>query len=135
VVDRETRDQSVIADFRATNGRMSDGRPILLLTVTGRKSSRPILKPLVYLPDGDRLLIFASKGGAPTHPDWYLNLVANPVVTVEVGDERYQARATPLTGAERDRLYARQVSAMPNFGEYQARTTRVIPVVALERVT
>lgn len=133
-MDRETRDQSVIADFRATNGRMTEGRPILLLTVKGRKSGREILKPLVYLADGERRLIFASKGGAPSHPEWYLNLVANPEVTVEVGEEKYRARATTLTGEERDRLYARQVAAMPNFGDYQAKTTRVIPVVALERI-
>ena len=133
-MDRETRDQSVIADFRATNGRMTEGRPILLLTVKGRKSGREILKPLVYLADGDRRLIFASKGGAPSHPEWYLNLVANPEVTVEVGEEKYRARATTLTGEERDRLYARQVAAMPNFGDYQAKTSRQIPVVALERI-
>lgn len=134
-MDRETRDRGVIEEFRATNGQMNDGRPIVLITVTGRKTGRRILKPLVYLRDGDRLVIFGTKGGSPTHPEWYLNLAANPVVTVEVGDQRYEARAVTLSGDERDRLWARQVAAMPNFGDYQARTTRQIPVVALEGVT
>src|SRR6266571_4545876 len=83
--------------------------------------------------DCNRQLVFASKGGAPTHPDWYHNLVAHPQVTVEVGTETYDATATVLTGEERDRLYARQAELYPQFGEYQKRTTRKIPVIALER--
>src|SRR3954468_7695989 len=111
VSERESRDRGVIEEFRANRGKVGgpfEGRPVLLVTVTGAKSGRRITKPLVYLPDGDRLLIFASKGGAPTHPAWYHNLVANPVVTVEVGDETYEVRASPLTGPERDQLYAKQ---------------------------
>jgi len=133
-VDRETRDRGVVEEFRATNGKMNDGRPVVLITVTGRKTGRRILKPLVYLRDGDRLVIFGTKGGSPTHPEWYLNLAANPVITVEVGNEKYEARATTLTGEERDELWAKQVAAMPPFGDFQARTTRQIPVVRLERL-
>jgi deazaflavin-dependent oxidoreductase (nitroreductase family) len=88
---------------------------------------------MVYTRDVDRLFVYASKGGAPTHPDWYLNLVADPNVVVEVGAERYDAIATPLEGEERDREFAQQVERRPQFGEYQQQTTRVIPVVALRR--
>jgi deazaflavin-dependent oxidoreductase (nitroreductase family) len=88
----------------------------------------------MYLPDGDRLLVFASKGGSPTNPDWYHNLVANPKASVEVGTERYDVNATVLTGEERDRFYAQQAELYPGFADYQAKTTRTIPVVALERV-
>ena len=84
--------------------------------------------------DGDRLLVFASKAGAPTNPDWYHNLVANPTATVDVGDESFTVKATVLTGAERDRLYAKQAELYPGFAEYQEKTTRTIPVVALERI-
>jgi deazaflavin-dependent oxidoreductase (nitroreductase family) len=87
----------------------------------------------MYLRDGDRLLVFASKGGAPTNPDWYYNLLAHPEVTVEVGPETYAATATVLSGEERDRLFAKQAGLYPQFGEYQAKTTRQIPVIALER--
>jgi deazaflavin-dependent oxidoreductase (nitroreductase family) len=132
-----TRNQGVIAEFRASRdapGGPSGGRPLLLLTTTGARTGQRRTTPLVYLKDGERLLIFASKGGAPAHPDWYHNLVANPRVTVEVGQETYEAEATVLSGEERDRLYAQQVAAMPNFGEYQQKTRRTIPVVALARV-
>ena len=88
---------------------------------------------MMYLADGNRLLVFASKRGAPTNPDWYHNLVAHPEVTIEVGTETYEATATVLKGEERDRLYARQAELYPQFGEYQANTTRKIPVIALER--
>ena len=89
---------------------------------------------MVFTRDGDRLLVYASKGGAPTHPDWYLNLVAQPHVVVEVGPERYDAIATPLEGEERDRQFAAQAARVPTFGEYQENTGgRVIPVVALTR--
>jgi deazaflavin-dependent oxidoreductase (nitroreductase family) len=134
--DMKAFNDALIQEFRANNGKVSgrfEGRPVLLLTTTGAKSGRKYILPLVYLPDGDRLLIFASKAGSPTHPDWYHNLVANPTVTVEVGSETYDATATTITGEERDRLYQRQVDAMPMFGEYQQKTSRVIPVIALER--
>ena len=110
-------DAAIIEEFRANAGRLGgswEGRDLLLLTTTGRKSGRPHTKPMVYTRDGDRLLVYASKGGAPSHPDWYLNLAADPLVVVEVGPDRYDAIATPLEGEERDR-----------------ETSRVIPVVAL----
>jgi deazaflavin-dependent oxidoreductase (nitroreductase family) len=104
-----------------------EGRDLLLLTTTGRKSGRSHTTPMVYTRDVDRLLVYASKGGAPKHPDWYLNLVADAHVVVEVGSERYDAIATPLEGEERDREFAQQVERRPQFGEYQQQTTRVIP--------
>ena len=90
--------------------------------------------PVVYATDGDRLLVFASKAGAPTNPAWYHNLVANPTVTLEVGSETFAARATVLAGEERDGLFAEQARRNRGFAEYQAKTSRVIPVVALERI-
>jgi deazaflavin-dependent oxidoreductase (nitroreductase family) len=129
---------SLIEEFRANGGKVGGrfaGRPVLLLTTTGARSGRRITTPLVYLPDGDRIVIFASKAGSPKHPDWYHNLVANPKVAVEVGTEAYEANAVVITGEERDRLFAKQVEAAPAFGEYQEKTTRIIPVVELERMS
>jgi deazaflavin-dependent oxidoreductase (nitroreductase family) len=126
----------IIEEFRANEGRVGgsfQGAPMLLLTTTGRRTGERRTNPMMYLADGDRLLVFASKGGAPTNPDWYHNLAANPEVTVEVGTESYQAHATALQGDERDRLYAEQSSRYPGFAEYQRNTSRVIPVVALVR--
>ena len=128
--------RQTIEAFHANGGKVGgvwEGKPLLLLTTTGAKSGQRRTNPLAYLADGDRLLIFASKRGAPTHPDWYHNLIAHPEVTVEVGTETYEATATVLTGEERDRLYAKQAALYPQFGEYQANTTRKIPVIALER--
>jgi deazaflavin-dependent oxidoreductase (nitroreductase family) len=131
----------VIEEFRANGGRVGGafaGRPMVLLTIRGRRSGKERTTPLVYLPDprpdGDRIVVFASKAGAPENPDWFENLVANPDVTVEVGTERYPARAEVVTGPERDELFARQAAVSPQFAEYQARTERVIPVVVLRRV-
>jgi deazaflavin-dependent oxidoreductase (nitroreductase family) len=126
----------IIEEFRANQGRVGgrwEGRDLLLLTTRGRKSGRAHTTPVAFTRDGDRLLVYASKGGAPTHPDWYLNLLADPHVVVEAGSERYDAIAAPLTGEERDRLFAEQAARFPAFAEYQAGTTRVIPVVALTR--
>lgn len=106
---------------------------MLLLHTTGAKSGKERVNPMMYLADGDRILVFASKGGADTHPDWYHNLVANPKVEVELGTERFAATATALHGEERDRFYAEHAKRYPGFKEYQERTSRVIPVVALER--
>src|SRR5437764_13461018 len=136
MADRNDWNRQTIEAFRANGGKvggMWEGRPLLLLTTTGAKSGRRYTKPTMYLRDGDRLLVFASKGGAPTNPDWYNNLVAHPEVTVEVGGETLDANATVLTGEERDRLYAKQAELFPQFGEYQTKTSRKIPVVALER--
>ena len=88
---------------------------------------------MMYLADGARLYVFATKAGAPTNPDWYHNLLAHPQVTVEVGEERFDVTASVLTGAERDEIYQRQAALFPGFAEYQANTTRTIPVIALDR--
>ena len=128
--------RAIIEEFRANGGRVGgswEGRDLLLLTTTGRKSGREHTTPVVYTRDGDRLLVYASKAGAPKHPDWFLNLVADPHVVVEVGEERFDARATPLEGAERDRAFAEQAARVEAFADYQAKTDRVIPVVALTR--
>lgn len=129
--------QAIIEEFRANGGKVGgqfEGAPLLLLTTTGAKTGRRLTSPLMYNTDGDRLLIFASKGGAPTNPAWYHNLVANPRVTLEVGTETFDAMATVLHGEERDRLFQRHAEQFPGFAEYQANTTRTIPVIALERV-
>ena len=136
MADMKDWNRQLMEEFRANGGKvggMWEGRPLLLLTTTGAKSGRRYTTPTMYLPDGDRLLVFASKGGTPTNPDWYHNLVAHPEVTVEVGGETFDADATVLTGEERDRLYAKQAELFPQFGEYQTKTSRKIPVVALER--
>ena len=127
--------QRIIDEFRANGGKVGgpfEGAPMLLLTTTGAKSGQRRTTPLVYLADGDRMLIFATYGGGPTNPDWYHNLLAHPQASVEVGTETLDVRATVVTGAERDRLYAKQVQARPAFAEYETKTTRTIPVVALE---
>lgn len=127
----------VIEEFRSHEGRVGgnfEGAPLLLLTTKGRKSGADRTNPMMYLADGDRLLVFASKAGAPTNPDWYWNLLDEPMVTVEVGTEKYQARAEPVVGEERDRLYAEQARRYPGFAEYEEKTDRVIPVVALVRI-
>jgi deazaflavin-dependent oxidoreductase (nitroreductase family) len=129
--------EGVIEDFRAHHGQMTKGpftgRSLLLLTTRGAKSGRERTNPLAYTRDGDRIFVIASKGGAPTNPDWYRNLRANPRVTVEVGPERFEAIARVVKGAERRRLYDLQASHMPAFMEYERRTSREIPVVVLER--
>jgi deazaflavin-dependent oxidoreductase (nitroreductase family) len=127
----------IIAEFRANAGKVG-GRfansPMVLITTKGARTGKQRTNPLVCLPDGDHLAIFASKGGAPTNPDWFHNLRANPDVTVEFGAETFAARATIAEGTERDRLFAEQARRFPAFGEYQANTTRTIPVIVLERV-
>jgi deazaflavin-dependent oxidoreductase (nitroreductase family) len=129
---------SIIAEFRKNGGKVG-GRfanaPVVLITTTGARSGKSRTNPLVCLPDGNRLVIFASYGGAPKNPDWYHNLRAHPEVTVEHGTETFEARAVIAEGDERDRLYAEQARRFPAFGDYQAKTTRKIPVVILERVT
>ena len=136
MADRQDWNRQTIEAFRSNGGKvggMWEGRPLLLLTTTGARSGQRRTNPVMYLADGDRLLIFASKGGAPGNPDWYYNLLAHPQVTVEVGTETYEATASVLSGEERDRLYARQAELYPQFADYQARTTRKIPVIALQR--
>jgi deazaflavin-dependent oxidoreductase (nitroreductase family) len=126
----------IIDEFRANQGKVGApfaGAPMVLLTTTGAKSGRKLTTPLVYLPDGDRIVVFASKGGAPRHPAWYHNLVAHPQATVEVGTEKFEGHANVIKGEERDALYARQAKLFPAFAQYEAATTRVIPVVAFTR--
>ena len=118
--ERNDWNHQMIETFRANGGKvggMWEGRPLLLLTTTGAKSGQRRTSPVMYKGDGDRLFIFASKGGAPTNPDWYYNLLTHPEVTVEVGDETYNAIATPVTGEERDRVYALGADLYPQFGE------------------
>jgi len=135
--DFATFNRNLIDHFRANAGDIKEGifkgAPILLLTTRGARSGATYTTPLVYTRDGDRLVIIASKGGAPTNPAWYHNLVANPSVTLEVGAEKFEATATVAQGEERDRLFDAQAALMPNFAQYQRNTTRRIPVVVLER--
>ena len=127
--------QRVIEEFRANDGVVSGrGSSLLLLTTTGAKSGRQHTTPLAYTRDGDHYIILASKGGAPTNPAWYHNLVAHPEVTVEVGGETFQSRASVAEGAERERLFNQMAAKMPGFADYQRNTTRQIPVVVLTRV-
>jgi deazaflavin-dependent oxidoreductase (nitroreductase family) len=136
MADRADWNRSIIDEFRANEGRVGgpfEGRPILLLTHTGSRTGTVRTNPLAYMADGDRFVVFASKGGAPTNPDWYHNVIANPDVTIEVGTETIPARARATTGEERNLLWNRQVVLMPAFGEYERKTTRTIPVVVLER--
>ncbi|MEU4782588.1 nitroreductase family deazaflavin-dependent oxidoreductase [Micromonospora sp. NPDC023633] len=130
--------QQIIDEFRANSGRVGgpfEGARLILLTTTGARSGAPHTTPVGYLPDGEeRVLVIASAGGGPKHPDWYHNLLADPLATVEDGVFTYQARAVVLAGAERDEIFARAVAADPGWAAYQAKTTRVIPVVALHQV-
>lgn len=126
----------VIEEFRANEGKVGgqfEGANMILLTTTGAKSGEQRVNPVVYFPLGDRIVVVASNGGADTHPAWYHNLKANPVLTAEVGTDKYEAVATEITGTERDDVFARIVEAMPGFGEYQAGTKRVIPLFAITR--
>jgi deazaflavin-dependent oxidoreductase (nitroreductase family) len=129
--------RALIQDLRTHGGRATSGpfmgREMLILTTKGAKSGEARENPLVYTRDGDHFIIVASKGGAPTHPSWYHNLVKHPDVTVEVLGEKFKARAQVPQGDERERLYQQHASINPNFHEYRQKTTRTIPVVVLER--
>jgi deazaflavin-dependent oxidoreductase (nitroreductase family) len=130
--------QAVIDEFRANSGKVGGyfaGANMLLLHTTGAKSGQSRTNPMVYVADGDRLVVIASKGGDDKNPDWYYNLLAHPAVTVELGDEKFQARATPVTEEpERSRLYAKMVEHRSGFAEYEKKTKRKIPAIVLERV-
>lgn len=116
------------------DGHIRNGVPTLLLTTTGRSTGQPRLTPLIYGKDGDRYLIVASRGGAPDHPHWYKNLVANPAVKLQVGAERFAARARTANAAEKPALWSAMTQVWPGYDEYQAKTSREIPVVILERI-
>jgi deazaflavin-dependent oxidoreductase (nitroreductase family) len=127
---------NVIEEFRANEGKVGgyfEGRPLLLLHTTGRKSGTERVNPLAYRMVGDRYAIFGSKGGAPEHPDWIRNLEANPDVEIEVGTDRLKGRAEILwEGPERDEIYAAQAAQWASFAEYEEKTERTIPVVLID---
>lgn len=128
--------KGIIEEFRDNEGEvggMFEGMPMLLLHHTGAKSGKVRVNPLAYQADGDRFIVFASKGGAPTNPDWYHNLRTNPDATVEVGTESIPVRAKVADADERERLWNRQKEIMPGFADYETKTPRKIPVVILER--
>jgi deazaflavin-dependent oxidoreductase (nitroreductase family) len=127
---------AIIDEFRANAGKVGgnfEGAPMLILHTTGAKSGKERVNPLVYQSAGDDIAIFASKGGAPTNPDWFHNLVANPDVTVEIGTETVPMRARIADGDDHERIWTRQKELMPGFADYETNTTRRIPVVILER--
>jgi deazaflavin-dependent oxidoreductase (nitroreductase family) len=134
--------RDVVEQFRSNNGVITSGifkgARLLLLTTTGAKSGQTRVNPLAFTRAGEACVVIASKGGAPTSPDWYHNVVAHPEVSVEVateaGVEQFNARARIAAGDERQRLYDAQAAIMPNFAEYQRNTTREIPVVVLEKI-
>lgn len=131
----------VIEDFRANDGAVDvamggffAGKPVLILHNTGAKTGKQRLNPLVYATHDERYVVAATKGGSPNHPHWFLNVRANPDVTVEVGAERFPAKATIVEdGPYRDELYAKLVAIMDQFAEYETKTDRRIPVIVLER--
>ena len=129
--------QSIINEFRTNQGKVGgrfEGRTLLLLHTKGAKSGEERVNPVAYVRDGDRYVIIASKGGAPTNPSWYYNLLANPLVNVEVGTEKFQAHAQVAEEPERTRLYNKMVEMMPSFDDYRRKTTRMIPVIILTPV-
>jgi len=138
VSDTSDFNRAIIDEFRANEGRVGgpfEGSPVLLLTSTGAKSGERRTTPVMYLPDGERMVVFASKGGAPTNPAWYHNLLAHPAATVEVGPETVDVNAVVTSGEDRERLFNRQAELYPQFADYARKTTREIPVVALERAS
>jgi deazaflavin-dependent oxidoreductase (nitroreductase family) len=134
--EQDERNRLVIEEFRSHGGRVGgrfERMPLLLLHTRGAKSQEPRINPVAYSTDGGKFVIVASKGGGPTNPDWYYNLLENPLVEVELGSEKFRARATVAAEPERSRLYAKHAGAMPAFAEYEKRAKRVIPVILLER--
>ena len=124
----------IIEEFRANQGRVGgrfEGRPLLLLHHTGAKSGKSRVNPLAYLSDDGRYVVFASKGGAPTNPDWYHNLKAHPNTSIEVGTDTIDVVASEATGSERERLFGIQAERVPQFAEYQKGIERLIPVMVL----
>jgi deazaflavin-dependent oxidoreductase (nitroreductase family) len=133
--ETKTFNEKLIDEFRANAGKVGgpfDGAPMVLLHTTGAKTGKERVIPVVYQPLGDSIVVFASKGGAPTHPDWYHNLVANPRAKVEVGTDTYDVDARVAEGDERERIWSRQKQVMPGFADYEQKTSRQIPVVILE---
>jgi deazaflavin-dependent oxidoreductase (nitroreductase family) len=128
------RNQRIIDEYRANGGKVGgyfEGKSLLLLHTKGAKSGQERINPVACIRDGDRFVVIASKGGAPTHPDWYYNVVANPLVPMEVETQTLQVHAAVAEEPERTRLYNKMVEMMPGFDDYRRRTTRVIPVIVL----
>jgi deazaflavin-dependent oxidoreductase (nitroreductase family) len=128
----------IIEEFRANAGKVGgqfEGAPLLLLHTTGAKSGKERVNPVMYRREGDDLVVFGSKGGMPTHPDWYHNVVANPRATVEVGTETFDVEARVADGEERERIWNAHKQEWPPFADYEAKTDRQIPVVLLQRVS
>jgi deazaflavin-dependent oxidoreductase (nitroreductase family) len=126
----------VVEEFRANAGKVGgyfEGAPMILVHHVGARTGIERVSPLVYLPDGEDMVIAATKGGAPTHPDWYHNLKANPHITVEVGTDTFPVETTEVTGPERDELWRRLVELRPGFAEYEKKTDRVFPMFRLKR--
>ena len=129
--------KKTIDEFRANEGRVGgrfEGRTLLLLHTKGAKSKQERINPVAYIRDGERYVVIASKGGAPTNPSWYYNILAHPDLTVEVGTETFKVRAAVAEEPERTRLYNMMIEMMPGFGDYRQKTTRVIPVIVLTPV-
>lgn len=134
--DMNDWNKQIIEEFRANEGRVGgnfEGKTLLLLHTTGAKSGQPRINPVMYIPDGERYVVVASKAGAPTNPDWYYNIVANPRFSVEVGTEQFDVVATVTDEPERTELFKKMVAYAPGFGDYEKNTTRVIPVITLTR--
>jgi deazaflavin-dependent oxidoreductase (nitroreductase family) len=129
---------AVIEEFRANDGKVGgnfEHIPLLLLHTTGAKTGKQRVNPLAYQAVGDDVAVFASKGGSPTHPDWYRNLVAEPRATIEIGNETVPVRARVADGEERERIWNLQKARVPGFADYEEKTSRQIPVVVLERAS
>jgi len=125
-----------IEEFRRNHGKVGGyftGAPLLLIHTVGRHSGELRVNPLMYLKEGERYVVFASKGGADTHPDWYYNLMAHPDIQIEVGDETIEVHADEVTGPDHDTIYERQSALYPQFADYQRKTKRIIPVIALTK--
>lgn len=137
-IDFDEMNRKVIAEFRERGGKvggMFEGMPLVLVHHIGARSGKARISPLVTYREDDQIFIFGSKGGADEHPAWYHNLVANPKTTIELGVDTLPVVARELTGAERDEIYAKQAAVVPQFAEYQRKTSRTIPVIELQRVT
>ena|SRR5260221_10516080 len=127
----------IIEEFRANNGKvggMFAGMNLLLMTTKGAKSGKESVIPVAYTKDGENFVVVASKGGAPTNPGWYYNLIAYPEITIEVGSEKFQVRAVTTADEERERLFNQHAATYPAFNDYKTKTTREIPVFILERI-
>ena len=136
ITDPKEYNRLTVEEFRANQGKTLgdfEGRPILLLTTIGAKSGEERVTPLIYADYGERLIVTAAAGGQPNHPGWYHNIVSNPQVRVEVGEDDFMVDAIVTGGEDRARIFAERCASSPAFNEYQAKTTREIPIIALTR--